>query len=158
MVDKSWGAPPSGNLASGGSTVGNLRIRSNLSPTDRAEERAKARALRAEDRAATAVTRSEARASDRAALAKEREQAREERRIAEEKLAVGDPHAAAASRRRGSGRKDVVREQRDTRAYATVVDAGRMRELARRGASLTGLAGAFGITVAEVEAVLAAGD
>ena len=90
--------------------------------------------------------------------AAERAAAREARRAEEQKLAEGDPHAAAAQRRRGSGRKDVVREQRDTRGYTTVVDVARMRELAKRGASVTGLAGAFGVSVEEVEAALAATD
>ncbi|RYY08836.1 MAG: hypothetical protein EON55_19600 [Alphaproteobacteria bacterium] len=84
-----------------------------------------------------------------------REKARVDRREQEVQSASGDPHAAAAKRHRSSGRKDVVREQRDTRSYATVVDIGRMRELARRGASIAGLAGAFGISEAEVEGALA---
>ena len=49
-------------------------------------------------------------------------------------------------------------EQRDTRGYTTLVDADRIRVLAKRGASVTGLAGAFGISEEEVEAVLAVGD
>ncbi len=48
-------------------------------------------------------------------------------------------------------------EERDTRGYRTVVDEDRIRTLAKRGASVAGLAGAFGLSVAEVEAVLAAG-
>ncbi len=145
MVDKSWGTPnPSG-----------LRVRTNDSPSDRAAKRAEARAARDAERATFAVQRTEARGVAREAEAAAREQAREQRRIEEQRAASGDPHAAAAARRRGSGRKDVHREQRDTRSYATTLDVGRMRELAKRGASLAGLAGAFGITVAEVEAALA---
>jgi hypothetical protein len=58
-------------------------------------------------------------------------------------------------RHRSSGRNDVVREQRDTRSYATVVNIGRIRELARRGATVAGLAGAFGISEQEVEDAIA---
>ena len=49
-----------------------------------------------------------------------------------------------------------MREQRDTRGYATVVDAERIRTLAKRGASVTGLAGAFRVPVETIEAVCAA--
>ena len=69
---------------------------------------------------------------------------------------AGGADPAAPSRPRRSGRKDVVREQRDTRAYRTVIDVDRMRALAARGASVTGLAGAFGISVEEVERLLSA--
>ncbi len=48
-----------------------------------------------------------------------------------------------------------MKEQRDTRAYTTVVDEGRIRELAKRGASVSGLAGAFGITEPDVAIILA---
>ena len=149
MVDKSWGTP---------SPSADFRVRSNLSLEDRAAERAAAREARARDRAGDMEQRLKERLESREVEMRAREQAREARREEEQKLAEGDPHAAAAQRRRGSGRKDVVREQRDTRGYATVVDAARMRELARRGASVTGLAGAFGIAVDEVEAILAAAD
>ncbi|MFS0771620.1 hypothetical protein [Sphingomonas sp. 1P08PE] len=147
MVDKSWGGPPTGNL----------RVRSNLTQGDRAAERAAARELRVRERTATAGERLESRAAAREAEARRREQAREQRRD-EERRVTSDPHADAARRPRSSGRKDVVREQRDTRTYATIVDLGRMRELARRGASVSGLAAAFGVTVAEVEAALAGED
>jgi hypothetical protein len=43
---------------------------------------------------------------------------------------------------------------RDTRSYKTIVDTARIRTLADRGASVAGLAGAFGITIEEVEAAL----
>ncbi len=147
MVDKSWGTGSTG-----------LRIRTNDTAAERATQRAQARDARTQDRAAAITRRLEARATDRDAEAQARERAREERRAAEMPAASGDPHAAAAQRRRGSGRKDVVREQRDTRGYATVVDVARMRELAKRGASTAGLAGAFGISIAEVEAALADAD
>ena len=146
MVDKSWGTAPS---------TPSFRVRTNLSPEQRAAERARARDERSRDRAAMMEQRLETRAVEREADIRAREEARAARRIEEERKAEGDPHAAAASRRRGSGRKDVVREQRDTRGYTTIVDIGRMRELARRGASVSGLAGAFGISEAEVAAALA---
>ena len=149
MVDKSWGTP---------SPSADFRVRSNLSLEDRAAERAAAREARARDRAGDMEQRLKERLESREVEMREREQAREARREEEQKLAEGDPHAAAAQRRRGSGRKDVVREQRDTRGYTTVVDVARMRELAKRGASVSGLAGAFGISVEEVEAALDAVD
>ena len=149
MVDKSWGTP---------SPSADFRVRSNLTLEQRAAERAAAREARARDRAGDMEQRLKERLESREVEMREREQAREARREEEQKLAEGDPHAAAAQRRRGSGRKDVVREQRDTRGYTTVVDVARMRELAKRGASVSGLAGAFGISVEEVEAALAAVD
>lgn len=148
MVDKSWGV----------SSSPSFRVRTNAGPDDRAAERAKAREVRAKERAETMTQRLEARATSREAEVTAREQARIERREHDRQSASGDPHAAAANRRRPSGRKDVIREQRDTRSYATLVDAGRIRELARRGASITGLAGAFGITPDEVRSVLDAAD
>ena len=145
MVDKSWGV--------GGST--GFRVRSNATIDERAAERAKAREARAAERSEAMTQRLEARAVNRAADTSANEQARIERRKAEVAAAARDPHAAAAMRHRSSGRNDVVREQRDTRSYATVVDIGRIRELARRGASVTGLAGAFGISEQEVEDAIA---
>ncbi len=109
-------------------------------------------------RADATTQRLEARAASRDADVALREQARADRRAQEEQRAAADPHAAAAARHRSSGRKDVVREQRDTRSYTTLVDAERIRELARRGASLTGLAGAFGLTAADVQAILDAAE
>ncbi len=144
-MDKSWGSSPSADF----------RIRSNASPDQRAQERAAARASRTAERDALVGQRLEERAKRREADIAAREQEREQRRATEMANASSDPHAEAAKRHRSSGRKDVVREQRDTRGYATIVDVGRMRELAKRGASVGGLAAAFGVTVAEVEAALA---
>jgi hypothetical protein len=149
VVDKSWGAAPS---------TPSFRVRTNLSLEQRAVERARTRDERSRDRATAMEQRLETRAVEREADIRAREDARTARRIEEERKAEGDPHAAAAKRHRGSGRKDVVREQRDTRGYTTIVDVHRMCELARRGASLSGLAGAFGITEAEVAAALADAD
>ena len=148
MVDKTWGV--------GGST--GFRVRSNATIDERAAERAKAREARAAERSEVMTQRLEARAVNRAADTSANEQARIERRKAEVAAAARDPHAAAAMRHRSSGRNDVVREQRDTRSYATVVDIGRIRELARRGASVAGLAGAFGISEQEVEDAIAGGE
>ncbi|SFP55533.1 hypothetical protein [Sphingomonas rubra] len=146
MVDKSWGVP--------GAT--GFRVRSNLSPADRAAERARAREERVRERAGAVTAMMEERAAARAQDAVAREAARVARREREEQASAGDPHAAAAKRHRSSGRKDVVREQRDTRGYTTVVDVERLRALAERGTSIAGLAGAFGISQEEVEAALAA--
>jgi hypothetical protein len=146
-MDKSWGGSSS-----------SLRVRSNASLEDRASERARARDERAKLRSEAMAQRSEARGATRDADIAARERARIERRESEQQASQGDPHAAAARRHRSSGRKDVVREQRDTRSYTTVVDASRIRELAKRGASISGLAGAFGISHEEVEEVLRASE
>ena len=146
MVDDSWGVTP---------PRGGLRVRTNDSLEERAAARAKAREARAADRGALMAERMEARAAfrERETLARETERAA--RREAEEAAAARDPHAAAAKRHRTSGRPDVVREPRDTRGSTTVVDEGRIRELSKRGASLSGLAAAFGITPEEVAHILA---
>lgn len=102
--------------------------------------------------------RLEARAAAREAQAREREAARQARRQADAELAARDPHRAAAQRRRGSGRKDIVREQRDTSGYAVVVDRERVRALARRGASPASLAAAFESSIEEIARLLADGD
>ncbi|WP_454279322.1 hypothetical protein [Sphingomonas sp. Marseille-Q8236] len=146
MVDDSWGVTP---------PKGGLRIRTNDSLEDRAAARARAREARAGDRASAMTARIEARAAFRERETAAREADRTARREAEMVAAAKDPHAVAAKRHRTSGRKDVVREQRDTRGYATVVDEGRIRELAKRGASLSGLAGAFGITEDAIQDILA---
>ncbi|AXJ95303.1 MULTISPECIES: hypothetical protein [unclassified Sphingomonas] len=146
MADKSWG---------GGDAAPGFRVRSNRAPADRAAERARLRDERSASRDAALAGRLAARAAERAAGAQARETARGDRHAAAEQLAAVDPHAAAARRSRGSGRKDIVREQRDTRGYTTLVDEGRIRELARRGASIGGLAAAFGLDVAAVAAILA---
>lgn len=148
VVDESWGvsAPPG------------LGVRRNDGPADRAAERARAREIRARERADAMALRLAARAAGRDTDLAAREEERIARREQERLAATGDPHAAAAARRRSSGRKDVVREHRDTRAYATVVDEDRIRALAGRGASITGLAAAFGIGEDEVRRVLSAGE
>jgi hypothetical protein len=147
MVDKSWG----------GDTSATFRIRTNATPEQRAAERARAREQRASERAGAMSDRLEARSAAREAEMAQREQARTERREAEARLAEGDPHAAAAQRRRGSGRKDIVREDRDTSGYATVANGGRIRELVKRGASVASLAEVLGLTVEDIERALAEG-
>jgi len=147
LVDDSWGVTPA---------KGGLRIRTNDSLEDRAAARAKAREARASERESLMASRLEARAANRERDIAAREAERAARRDAEMAAAAKDPHAAAAKRHRTSGRKDVVREQRDTRGYATLVDEGRIRELAKRGASLGGLAAAFGISEDEIQGILAA--
>lgn len=146
MVDDSWGVTP---------PRGDLRIRINDSLEERAAARARARAEREGQRAAIMTDRMDARAANRLRETAAREAERAARRETEMAAAARDPHAAAAKRHRTSGRKDVVREQRDTRGYATVVDEGRIRELAKRGASLSGLASAFGVSQDEIAAILA---
>ena len=135
-----------------------FRVRTNVSPDDRAAERARARERRAAERVEIMAQRLEVRARSREAEIAERERVRAGRREEEMRRASCDPHAAAAERHRASGRKDMVREQRDTRSFTTLVDEGRVRELARRGASVTGLAGAFGITPDEVRSILDAAE
>ncbi|BCI72245.1 hypothetical protein SPKIRA_30750 [Sphingomonas paucimobilis] len=149
MVDDSWGVTP---------PRGGLRIRTNDSLEERAAARAKARQEREGQRSAIMADRMEARAANRLRETAAREAERAARRDAETAAAARDPHAAAAKRHHTSGRKDVVREQRDTRGYTTLVDEGRIRELAKRGASLAGLASAFGISQQEIETILAATD
>ncbi len=149
MVDDSWGVTPPN---------GGVRVRTNDSLEERAAARARAREARASDRAATMTGRIEARAAFRERETAAREAERTARREAETIAAARDPHAVAAKRHRSSGRKDVVREQRDTRGYATVVDETRIRELAKRGASLSGLAGAFGIDEERIREILDAGE
>lgn len=140
LVDKSWGVSPAPGF----------RVRTNASLDDHAAERAKAREARVKDRAEAMTQRLEARASSRDANNAAREQ--------EMQSASVDPHAAAAKRHRTSGRKDIVPEQRDTRSYTTLVDAGRIRALAQRGASVAGLAGAFAITADAVQVILDAAE
>ncbi|WP_334656628.1 hypothetical protein [Sphingomonas panaciterrae] len=104
------------------------------------------------------LPRLEARAAERAASAQAREALRQERRRADAELTASDPHRAAEQRRRGSGRKDIVREQRDTSGYTMVVDRQRVRALAGRGASIASLAAAFNLPADDIEALLADRD
>jgi hypothetical protein len=156
--DRGWGrtsgAAATGDGWSGGSGA-----------ADRERIRAEQRERRVAERVEAAQQRSGARDAARDSLAQERERAREARRLDDvdrrrARDAAGE--TAAVARRRGPGaartggdEQGKMQRPRDTRSYHTVVDADRIRELARRGASLTGLAGAFGVSVEEVQAVLA---
>jgi len=144
VVDKSWGSAASPGF----------RIRTNDTLEERAAERARAREERAQARVDTAAERLDARAHAREAQAAERERIRQERRDAEAQLALSDPHKAASQRRRGSGRKDIVRVQRDTSHYTMVVNADRIRTLAARGASVESLASVFNLTTDQITEAL----
>ncbi|WP_258047782.1 hypothetical protein [Sphingomonas citri] len=123
-----------------------------------ADERARSSEARAAARAEAMTARLESRAAAREAQAQEREAARRSRREAAAALAERDPHRAAAERKRGSGRRDVVRQDRDVSGYATLVDGERIRTLAARGASVAGLAAVFGLGEDEIARVLAAAE
>ena len=153
-MDESWGRKPA-----------TLRVRAN----DREAARAADRERRAQERAVSAEARIAARAAARDAASQAREAARTARRVEEDaRLAtrrtamatVAAEEPAAPRRRRATGaiaRTGLPTEERDTRNYRTVVDEDRIRALARRGASVGGIAGAFGLSIEAVEAVLAAG-
>jgi hypothetical protein len=144
MVNKSWGVPGTSSF----------RVR----PTDtgqRAADRVEAREARSTERAELMARRQDARIARREADLQANEQARAERRDREQQLAAADPHTAAAQRRRGSGRRDVVREQRDTSGYTMIIDGERIRKLAARGAPVSGLAAVCGISEEEVQRALA---
>lgn len=134
MVHKSWGAPAPASVRDRTRTD---RISTPIDET---------------------FTRLEARAAEREAQAREREAVRQARRQADVELTATDPHRAAAQRHRGSGRRDIVREQRDTTSYTMIVDADRIRTLARRGASPSSLASVFNLSVEEIADVLARQD
>ncbi len=151
-----WGWPKSDRLAG-----------TPLSDTsDRAVRRAEDRDRRAQERLAAAEQRSESRIAQRDALTQERERAREARRVEESARhearlnapPTNDVEALKISKRRRSGALarsgEETKKQRDTRNYTTIIDPKRIRTLADRGASLPALAGAFGISVEEVEAAL----
>ncbi len=128
---------------------------------DRAARRAEDRERRAQERVAAAVARTEHRAVERDAAGRRREEAREARRHEEEqrRTALATERDARPRRRASTGALSRTGEkpvERDTRNYATDKDPARIRTLAARGATPAALAAVFGISVAEVEAVLAA--
>jgi hypothetical protein len=133
LVDKSWGVPTGGTVDQRTNSLGG--------------------AQRPPDRLNAFEDRAQARAASREAAAQERERARDARRE-EEQAKRAEGMADRTPRRRRSGRTDVVRVQRDTSGYQTVKDVERMRELAKRGASVSGLAEAFGMSADEVERAL----
>lgn len=130
MVDKSWGLPPARSPSAARQPIEAL-------PRE------------------PLTARLDARAAARAAQAAEREAARRAKREANVELSARDPHAAPAQRHRGSGRKDVVREQRDTSGYRMVADGARIRTLAARGASPESLADVLGLPIEEIRQALA---
>ena len=142
LVDSSW------NL---GGAAGGPR-----DTATRADERAGSSEARAAERAEAMSARLESRAAARAAQAQARDAARRTRSEAAAALAERDPHRAAAERKRGSGRRDVVRQDRNVSGYATLVDGERIRTLAARGASVAGLAAVFGLGEDEIARVLVA--
>jgi hypothetical protein len=156
-----WGWPKSDRLA--GTPLSDTSDRA----ARRAEDRAQDRERRAQERLAAAEQRSESRIAQRDALTQERERAREARRIEEAARhearlnapPANDVEALKISKRRRSGALarsgEETKKERDTRGYKTIVDPARIRTLADRGALLSALAAAFGITVEEVEAALA---
>lgn len=135
VVDKSWGVP-------------------TREPGDQRTDPLASREHRSAERLKAFDDRAQVRAAERQAAAQERERARDARRQ-DEQARRAEGTADRPSRARRSGRTDVVRVQRDTSGYQTVKDVERMRELAKRGASVTGLAEAFGLSVEEVEHALA---
>lgn len=128
---------------------------------DRARQRAADRERRAQERVAAATARTEARATARDAASALREEARSARRQEEEqrRAALAAEREERPRRRASTGSLARTGEkpvERDVRHYATSMDPQRIRTLAARGAKPDALAAVFGITVAEVEAVLAA--
>lgn len=141
MADDSWGAPRCPHRS------------------DREAERAADRERRARERIAAAEARTALRQSARDGALREREAAREARRQEEEqrrneRIEERDarPKRRASGSLRQTGEERLVR---DVRHYATAVDHQRIVTLARRGATVAGLATVFGISEAEVEAILA---
>ncbi|PCG10732.1 hypothetical protein COA17_04980 [Sphingomonas ginsenosidimutans] len=131
-------------------------------PAGAASERA---ASRAQERIAAAEARTAERQAQREAGQREREAARAARRAEEDqrraaRLEERSEERDARPRRRASGalaRTGEERVVRDTRHYATNVDHGRIIELARRGATVPGLASVFGLPEEEITRILAAG-
>ncbi|MEH3038078.1 MAG: hypothetical protein PGN23_16550 [Sphingomonas adhaesiva] len=132
--------------------------------SDREAQRAADRERRAQERIAAAEARTARRQEEREAGMRSREQAREARRIEEEQRRSArvegrvEERDARPRRRASTGalaRTGEARVERDVRGYTTNVDHARMVELARRGATVAGLATVFGVTEDAVRAVLA---
>lgn len=131
--------------------------------TEREAQRAADRERRAQDRIAAAEARTVRRQEDRAAGLHLREQAREVRRVEEDQRRGErvEERDARPKRRAATGalsRTGEARVERDVRAYTTNVDHARMMELARRGATVTGLASVFGLSEDAVREVLASAE
>ncbi len=133
--------------------------------SDRARQRAQERERREQERMEMAQARIERRTAERELASQERQDMREARRLEEaERLRrlrpapTDDSPADIPPRRRKSGaaaRTGEPRIERDTRHYRTVIDTDRIRELAQRGIPASGLATVFGISMEEIEAILA---
>jgi hypothetical protein len=123
-----------------------------------AHSREKERDRRAAERAEAAQARSERRAADRDEATRQREQAREARRVEDEaRRAALAAEREERPKRRASGSLARTGEQkvvRDVRHYRTNVDIGRMRELAKRGATVEGLSKVFGVSIETVKEAL----
>ncbi|RVT91352.1 hypothetical protein EOD43_16970 [Sphingomonas crocodyli] len=126
---------------------------------DRARAREEARERRSAERAEMAQARSDRRAVEREEASREREARRATRLDAlPSRRSAEEGEREPAPKRRPSGslrRTGEIRVERDTRHFATVVDTRRIRELARRGAKVDGLATVFKKSVEEIEAILA---
>ncbi len=133
--------------------------------TERARAREAARAESAQARSQAALARVEERAAQREAQVAERERARAERAQAEtavlglraSQLGIDTGVKLTTGRRRRTGKEEKGtgrHEERDTSAYRTVVEPERIRAFAGRGVSVSGIAAAFGVSEAEVEAAL----
>ncbi|MEG3163847.1 hypothetical protein U1701_04500 [Sphingomonas sp. PB2P19] len=133
--------------------------------TERARLREAARAESAQARAEAALARAEERAAQRQAQVEDRERARQERAVAEtavlglraSQLGIDTGVKLTTGRRRRTGKEEKGtgrHEERDTSAYRTVVEPERIRAFAGRGVSVAGIAAAFGLSEAEVEAAL----
>lgn len=131
--------------------------------SDREAQRAADRERRAQERIAAAEARTARRQEEREAGMRSREQAREARRAEEDQRRTerGEERDARPKRRAATGalsRTGEARVERDVRSYTTNVDHGRMVELARRGATVAGLATVFGVSEEAVRAVLASAE
>ncbi|MEH3048458.1 hypothetical protein [Sphingomonas adhaesiva] len=127
--------------------------------SDREAQRAADRERRAQERIAAAEARTARRQEEREAGMRLREQAREARRVEEDQRRTErvEERDARPKRRASTGalaRTGEARVERDVRSYTTHVDHDRMVELARRGATVAGLATVFGVSEDAVRAVL----
>jgi len=133
--------------------------------TERARAREAARAESAQARSQAALARAEERAAQRQAQTEERERARAERAQAEtavlglraSQLGIDTGVKLTTGRRRRTGKQEPGtgrHEERDTSSFKTIVEPERIRAFAGRGVSVAGIAAAFGVTEAEVEAAL----
>jgi hypothetical protein len=153
-----------GQNKAAGFAIGRARFASNgdriaaMDFEDRARQREEDRNRRAAERADAAQARIDRRAAEREEAARLREQARgarnaedEERRGALAEAREARPKRRATGALSRTGEKPIVR---DVRNYRTDVDASRIRELAKRGASVEALAQVFKVSVERIEDAL----